>query len=373
MTKARVGTVDRARVFFSAGEASGDAYAAELAIRVLGEWPGALLQGVGQARSRAAGISVVVDSSSWGAVSVSEAVKAAGRVLVGLRRARRALADGPPGVLVVIDFGAFNVPLARTAKRLGWKVVYFVPPGSWRRGPAGKDLPLVSDVAVTPFEWNERALREAGAQAYWYGHPLKQLVAQTPIPEPREGVALLPGSRPHEVAQNLGLMAEVTAGMGEPLWLAPAPAFSDEEILRLWAAAGGRAEVRIVRPARSALAGARAAIVCSGTATLEAALLRCPHVIVYRGSRWMELEVKVRGARIDHIGLPNILLERRAVPEFVLRGAEPGPVGAALQKLLEDGPERAEQLRAFEEVNALCGGADALDRAAELISDLVRG
>src|SRR5688572_21772274 len=122
------------RVFFSAGEASGDAYAAALLREMvrLGSGLRFLFEGVGGSQLSAAGANVVVDSSKWGAISILQSLKVAPRVVGGYSKAKRALRKGRPGLFIPIDFGYVNVRLARYAKKQGWKVLYFIPPGSWR-------------------------------------------------------------------------------------------------------------------------------------------------------------------------------------------------------------------------------------------------
>ena len=120
-------------------------------------------QAVGGRRLEAAGARIVADSSSWSAMSVVESARVFARALIGFYRARAELRKGSPGVLVPIDFGFFNVKLARYAKSLGWKVLYFMPPGSWRKDSQGADLPAITDAIVTPFPWSAEMLNDMGA------------------------------------------------------------------------------------------------------------------------------------------------------------------------------------------------------------------
>src|SRR5438128_1146184 len=123
------------RVLISTGEASGDAYGAALVremMRLLGSESGSwLFEGAGGVAMRDAGVGLLADSSSWGAIGAFHALGVAPRVLSGARRLRAELETGPTGLFVPIDFGFVNIRLARVAKAKGWKVLYFVPPGSW--------------------------------------------------------------------------------------------------------------------------------------------------------------------------------------------------------------------------------------------------
>lgn len=350
------------RIFFSAGEASGDAYAARLAYGLQGR--GRIeVQGVG-GRRLAQLARMVADSSGWGAVSVVESLKVVPKVWNGFWSAREALAHGEPGVFVPIDFGFVNIRLARYAKAIGWRVVYFIPPGSWRRDRQGKDIPEVSDIVITPFSWSADLLRHQGCDALWFGHPLRQMVREQAISaESREKIAVLPGSRRHEIEANLPVIRQALEGIDRPIVLAAAPTVSPEWLLDEW---DGPATV--VDTAAAAFAQSRAAVVCSGTATLEAALCHCPCVVVYRGSKLMQAEARIRRPKVRWISLPNILLERTVLPELILWEATAPAIRTALEPLLDDTPERQAQLTAFTDLESVLGPDDAIDQSVSVLA-----
>ena len=373
------------RVFLSAGEASGDAYGAALA-RQMGAYD---FEGVGGPRMAAAGVRLHGDTSTWGAISIVQSLAVAPRALRGYYRAKRQMSRGTPGLFIPIDFGYANIRLAKHAKRLGWKVLYFVPPGSWRRDRQGRDLPAITDAIVTPFSWSAEILNRMGANAHWFGHPIKQLLRGAGGPlgsgEPgqdargthgrdaRATVAVLPGSRAHEIEENLPIVAAaLPSDRRAEFALAPtvdADAFRDR-----WAALAPERREDLFTPSDTAgvLSRARAAIVCSGTATLEAALCRCPMVVVYRVSRAMEIEAKLIGfKRPKFIALPNILLDRPVVPELVQEEASPEAVRRHLGELLEDGVARRAQLDDFAELDRILGPEDAITRAAQLAAGML--
>jgi lipid-A-disaccharide synthase len=369
------------RVFLSAGEASGDAYGAALAreMRRLYEPanPASLqFEGLGGPRMRAEGLTLHADTTRWGAISIAQSLAAVPRVFGGYYRAKRMLRTHPKGLFVPIDFGFANIRLARHAKNQGWKVMYFVPPGSWRRDRQGKDLPAITDAVVTPFEWSADILRKMGANAHWFGHPIKQLLRDSGVrlaPE-RTSIAILPGSRAHEISENLPVIAEALKGMNLPVEFALAPTVDADAFKARWSdLAGSRAEDRFtVADTAGVLSRARAGIVCSGTATLEAALCRCPMVVMYRVSKAMVLESKLIGfKRPKYIALPNILLDESIVPELVQDEATPPAVRGYLDALLIEGPAREAQLEAFGRLDQILGPNDAITRAARIGLDLV--
>lgn len=365
---AREGILRTMRLFFSAGEASGDAYVAALAARLAED--GVVMQGIVGAKGESAGVQAVASNRDWGAIGIYESLKVAPRIRRGYYSALSALAQGTPGVCVPVDFGYMNIRLARQAKAMGWKVLYFSPPGSWRRDKQGADLPQVADEIVTPFPWSAEILRRMGASVHWFGHPLKQMVAESGSPEgPRSGIAVLPGSRLHEVENNVPVVAKALEGFAGRIRLSCAPNVSAPELLALW----GRHSPLVATAEPDLyplLKSAEAAIVCSGTATLESALCGCPTVVVYRGGKAMELEYRIRRPKFDFISLPNILLGRMLLPELIQWDASPAAIREAVTALLPDGLARRDQLAGFDELGSLLGPADALDQTARLIREM---
>ncbi|MCK6632682.1 MAG: hypothetical protein L6Q31_09955 [Fimbriimonadaceae bacterium] len=369
---------------FSTGEASGDAYAALLKqrmedlLRARGRDPSAWTwEGNGGAASRNAGIQVLADSSSWGAIGLGAALRAAPKVYAGLKRLKRALRRAPKGLFIPIDFGFANVRAARFAKSLGWKVLYFMPPGSWRRDRQAVNLASLADAIVTPFSWSAEMLNEAGASAYWFGHPLLQRSRMAGIAGgdgvERRGVAVLPGSRQAELDLLLSVIARALQGFGGPVTISVAPTFEIEEVERGWRELSGREGDHFERGTNELLRHAKAGIVCSGTATLEAAICDCPQVVVYRLGWVSVLQVIVTRFRVQFISLPNILLGESLVPELIQGKATPEAIRERLEGLLAESETRERQLEGYRRIRELLGPDDALDRTAELAIDLAEG
>lgn len=360
------------RLVFSAGEASGDAYASEIARRMKAWLNPSDMTGIGGPRLRGQGIELWADSSRWGAIGLAQSLKVAPRIILEGLKVQRRIARLEPGLFLPVDYGFMNLRLARFAKRRAWKVLYFIPPSSWRRDRQGKDLPQVADCIVTPFPWSAQMLRQAGAEAWFWGHPLVDVVSLAPDAPEREGFAVLPGSRIHEAKHNLPVLAKACRGLQGPFRMVVAPTLDKEAAMKAWAGNGGP-ECILVSTAAEALKAARAGIVCSGTATLEAALCGCPSIIVYNLSpaMWAEVALLGLGKKIKHIGLPNILLDRRIVPELIAEAGDDEAVRLAAEKIWRDGPERQDQLAAFDEIKSLCGQPGSLDRTAKLAAELL--
>ena len=208
-----------------------------------------------------------------------------------------------------------------------------------------------------------------GANAHFFGHPLKQMVAEVEYDGPKEGLAILPGSRLHEVARNMDAIVVALQGLDIKLKFGVAPNLDPAELEQKWTELGG-AEAEFSHETYAVLKSSWAAIVCSGTATLEAALCRCPTVVIYRGSKLMEAEVRIRMPKFDYISLPNILLGRGVLPELIMWQATPERLREELDLILEDGPARRAQLDAFEELDANLGTGDCFAQTAELALSL---
>ncbi len=328
--------------------------------------------GLGGRKFMAEAETVLVDSSLWGAIGIVEAARVLPRVARGYFRAREILASRPPGLFIPIDFGFVNIKLARLAKAHGWSVLYYMPPGSWRKDKQGSDLPAIANEIVTPFPWSSEILNRMGASAHFFGHPLKQMIADALAsgpPAKRENLlAILPGSRIHEVERNLPIIAASIDGLPLDIELAAASSLTDEKLRTVidsvWPA--GCLKPKIIRDTYRLLSEARAAIVCSGTATLEAALCGCPCLVMYRGSKAMEIEFALRKPRFNYISLPNILLDRPAIPELIQRDAEPRQMRRLVEDLLTEGPARASQLEDFREIDLMSGPRDAVSQTAGL-------
>ena len=366
-------------VFVSAGEASGDAYAGAITreLNRLTSEQGAQplsISGIGGPRFKDAGGRIIADSSRWGAISIVQALKVVPKVLASYYRAKWAIRRLQPGLFIPIDFGYANVRLAKHAKGLGWKVLYFVPPGSWRRDRQGRDLAQITDQISTPFSWSKDLLKELGCNVHWFGHPIKQLLRERGVgtaPFESERIAVLPGSRNHEIDMNLPLLVKVK----EPIEFGLAPSTDLDSFKARWAKiAPGRNNDLFTRgDVYGVLTRSRAAIVCSGTATLEAALCRCPMVVFYKLGKMADIEAKLVRFKLPRfVSLPNMLLDREIVPELIQAGATVDTISEAIDALLQDPQRRIDQISAFEELDQMLGDSDAITKTAELALSMLK-
>ncbi|MBI4268989.1 MAG: lipid-A-disaccharide synthase [Candidatus Rokubacteria bacterium] len=368
-------------IMLAAGEASGDLHGAAVCRGLKGLAPACRLVGMGGARMAAAGMELLVDVTASAVVGGSEALSRLPVLYRALHRLRAALEEAPrPAALVLIDFPEFNLRLARAARRAGVPVVYFIPPQvwAWRRGRVRTIRRLVSLVlAVFPFE--PPLYRLAGVPVAFVGHPLLDALAGAPdraaarrelgLAAGARVVGLLPGSRREEVARMLPVMgaaaARIRAATPEVQFvLARAPTVEAEAIARH---VGGMTELTMVAGrAHAVLRAADLALVTSGTATLEAALLGTPMVVCYRLSRLSGLAARLL-IRVPWISLANLTLGRAVVPELYQASATGERLAEEALRLLESPGALDAQREAFRELAGRLGEPGVGVRAARLV------
>jgi lipid-A-disaccharide synthase len=375
------------RVFLVAGEPSGDLHGARLAEALRALDPTITLRGVGGPRMRALGLPLWAASDHWGAMGIPEALRKAAGLYLTLQRLAAHLRREPPDVLVLIDFGAFNVMLLKQVRAHVPRALYYIPPGCWdRTRPAGA-LPFLVDAIATPFSWSAENLRAAGAPARvaWVGHPLLDYCRPTvtraqarTVLGVRDGepvLALAPGSRDAEIRDILPAFYAAAAQLTPTphCLLAVAPNQDARRLLRL--APPGLRVTAMPGLDYDRLPAADAALVASGTAALELAILGLPMVVAYRASWLSHVQYRFmtrRDTKVRRIALPNILAQADIVPELLQDDATPAALAAAVSPLLCDSPTRAAQLAAFATIRDSLGTPGAVARTAQMILDLTR-
>lgn len=350
-----------------AGEASGDLLGS-LLIKSLHEGHGNLaFQGIAGPKMQAQGARSLYPMETLSVRGYVEALASLSKILSIRRQLAAHLLKERPRLFIGIDAPDFNLALEARLKRAGIPTVHFISPSiwAWRRERIHKVRKAVSHMLlIFPFE--EAIYREAGIPATYVGHPLAYALPAQPdraAARARLGlhaessyVALLPGSRQSEVRQLADLYLETARRLHQERpdlrFLVP---LATQETRRLFEEARfrqGAAElpIRILfGNAHSALQAADAAIVASGTATLEAALLGCPHVITYRVP-WLTYKLMMSRAYLPWVGLPNILANRDVVPELIQDRARPELLAEAILQQLADRPGRETMLAAFADI-----------------------
>jgi lipid-A-disaccharide synthase len=341
--------------------------------------------GAGGDRMWAAGCDIVVDAKDLAVVGISEIVSHLPKIY---RLFHKLIAEADkrrPDLAIVIDSPAFNWRVARQMHKRGIPVVYYVCPQfwAWRQGRV-RLLRKYVDKALVIFPFEEKFYRDRGVDATFVGHPLADLsppstdresyAAMYKLDVAKPWVTLMPGSRMKEVRMNLPTILESASkhGSGYEFLLPIAPTLERSFLESLV----GHHPVHLVPDALPALAHSRAGIIASGTATVEAAMMGTPFVMVYRVSPLTYLLGRSR-VKVPHFAMVNLIAAREVVPELVQHDFTAEKVVARLKEIVPDGPARERMVEGLAEVRALLRGSrmdplEAADRAAEAIVAMLR-
>lgn len=379
-------TRGRYRIMIVAGEASGDLHGAYL-VRAMKEMdPSLSFYGVGGEKMSREGVRLLADSSDLAVMGLVEVFSRLKFILGVMNKLKRSLETERPDLVVLIDYPGFNLSLAKAAKKKGVKVFYYISPKvwAWRKGRI-KTIRRVVDRMALIFPFEEEIFRDAGVRATFVGHPLldeieiagtaDEIRCDLGLAEEKRTVALLPGSRESEVRALLpgmvGAAKILTArfGSGIQFVLPMAYTLSPEWIEGIAVSSG--VPIRLVAGrTHEVLSAADAAIVASGTATLETALLVKPMVIVYKVSP-LTFFLGKRVVRVKHIGLANIVAGRTVVPELIQQDFTAERVADEVTRILVDQNVRDTMIRELSEIRARLGNPGAARRAARLACDML--
>jgi lipid-A-disaccharide synthase len=381
------------KIFLSAGEASGEQYGALLMREIRRLAPQAEFFGLGGTRMANLGLRRVVRAEDVAVMGITEVILHMPRVYAEYRKLKASLRAERPDIAILIDFPDVNLSLAAELRRLHIPVVYFVSPQIWawkKWRIQGVRRNVSRMLVIFPFE--EAFYRSHGIAADFVGHPLADLdrptvsreafASENGLDTSKFWVGLLPGSRTRELLANLPPMLEAARLLGpENEYLLPvAPTLQHAQVdaqVRALASQAKGVTVRVVHDARAVLQHARASVVASGTATVEAALIGNPFVVVYRVSR-ITYAVAQRVIRVAHVGMVNLIAGRRIVPELIQHDFTASKVAEQLRPLLENEEARATMQSELRSVGtALKVGSDggtkqtAIEHAARIALQLI--
>ncbi len=404
---------DAPLIFLSAGEASGDHYGAQLIGALRTVLPDARFIGLGGLEMEATRFERVVRAEDVAHMGITEVIRHAPYIFGQYRRLVRSIEAARPDAAVLIDFPDVNFRLAKHLKRLGVPVIWFVSPQLWawkRRRLRWVQQRVSRMLTIFPFE--EPFYRARGVKAEFVGHPLAELAlpsvprelyaAHNNLDPNKPWIALLPGSRWREVERNLPTMVEMACRFPRDVeYLLPVASTlsSGEARARLADFVAGWIThypgtdpglplpyIHLVTDAREALFHARASVVASGTATVQAALIGNPFAVVYRVSAatfklakslvWYPKEIPAEVDRDGNlpIAMVNLIAGRRVVPELLQDRFEPKTLSDTLAPLLADGATRSRQMAALAELKArlTVPGGTAIGRVRNAVLDVLK-
>jgi len=367
----------------SCGEPSGDLYAGALAVEIRRRQPDAAIFGLGGQRLMAGGGELLADYRGLSVTGLVEAIRVLPKSLATLNRLVDAARTEKPNALVLIDFPDFNFRLAAAIRKLGVPIIYYISPQLWAwRQSRMKVMKRLVDRVLVIFPFEEQIYRDAGVPVQFVGHPLVDLArAQEPkdafrreigLDPDRPVVALLPGSRPNEVARLLPVIRDGVAKIAAQLprvqfVIARAPSLDNRLFSSLkWR---GVRPVEVLARTDDVLAISDVAITASGTATVQAALHGRPMVVVYRLSP-LTYRLGRRFLLVEHVAMVNLIAGRRLVPELIQDDCTAENIATETLSLLTNHARAEDTRRGLADVCAKLGGSGASGRAADAVLEV---
>lgn len=380
-----------------AGEPSGDLHASHVARRLTALCPDITLFGMGGDQMKEASVALdfhIRDSAVMGFADVITVLPMFLRKQAHLKRRIR---EERPDVLLLVDFAEFNMPLAKFARKHGVPVVYYIPPKAWAwRAKRAQKLAKWTNIVAAIFPFEAEFYRNAGANAEFVGHPLVDF-AQTPLStqaarihldlsksgddENTPVIGLMPGSRRSEIRHIFPVMLRAAVNIAQVYpnaqWILPlAPGISHELIMKCQQEQNQSGiqtpHIRIVEDVTyPAMRASTLLLVTSGTATLEAACIGTPMIIVFRTAS-LNWHIVRSLTPLERSGLPNLIAGRDIVPELLQTELTPSALTNLSLDFLQNPQQRETQRAALQKVHAQLGTAGAAERTAELVFSTIR-
>jgi len=370
-----------------AGEASGDLYGATLATELRALAPDTRLLGMGGDRMREAGVETLVDANVMAVMGIVEVLGHLPVIVKGFTILKRQLLSAPPRLLILIDYPDFNLRLAKVAKRAGIKVLYFISPQvwAWRSGRV-KGIGEVVDMMAVLFPFEIPFYRNAGIPVSFVGHPLldmvapalqsKEAAASLGLDPARRTVGLFPGSRKSVIKRMLPVILESAAllqtRMPDLQFVLPlAASLRHGDIMPEIERAGIKVTI-ITGKNHEVMSACDAAISVSGTVIMELALVGIPTVLIYKVSP-LTYQIGKRVINVPHIGICNIVAEKRLMKELIQHEAHPVAIADEVDALLNNHAYAAEMRAGLAGVREKLGSGGALGRLAQVALDMMQG
>lgn len=338
------------KIFLVAGEASGDAHAAKMVSDIKQINPNCSFMGVGGSQLKAQGVKILINSDELSIVGISEAVARLHIIWRALTQIKNSLRNQKPDLVILIDFPDFNLMVAKAAKKLGIKVLYYISPQlwAWRSGRIKKIKRYIDHMAVVfPFEVDLYQRKQIPVT--FVGHPLANAVNSKltqiearqlfGLNEHAPTVGLLPGSRRSEIERLFPDMLSAAQILqrkhADIQFILPIALSIPEELIHAYLAKTNLKVTIIKQRTYDVMQACDMAVTVSGTVTLEAALMQLPIIVIYKVSSLSYLLAKYL-IKVPYISLANIIAGYKVVPELIQNAATPSNMAAEAEKILND-------------------------------------
>jgi len=373
-------------IMILAGEVSGDAHAAEFVEEIKLIRPDIRLTGMGTTLMKKAGVDIFFDSASIAVVGIVEVLRHWGEIKKAMNLVKTALEDTQPDLLILVDYPEFNLKMARYAKSLGIKVLFYISPQvwAWRPKRIHKIGRSIDHMAVL-FKFEQALYEKANIPVSFVGHPLvdkvktnidsNQARLSLELDQDDIVVGLFPGSRKSEIHRLLPLMLKTAKLMLERnpkvKFILPVASTLDYDLIQQQCNQSG-VNIKLTRDdIYDLIVCCNAIVSCSGTVTLEIALLNAPLCLVYKIS-WFSYQIMSRLITIPHIGLANIVADKLIVKELLQDDATPQKIATELFRLLEDQSYRSQIISDLSKVRANLGAGGGAQKLAKLALSFVK-
>lgn len=373
----------KVKFFIIAGEPSGDLHAASLIKEIKMVMPDASFYGIGGGNMLLAGLHAIHDISEMAVMGFAEVIKKYSFFQKVYNHAIGFIKKEKPDAIILVDYPGFNLRFAADAHKMGIKTIYYICPQVWAWHQSRiKQMSRDIDLLITIFPFEKKIFENTNLQVEFVGHPLVDIIAEErKMPSPnipwngKKRLALLPGSRQQEVERILPpLLAAVRLLENEMSDIGSIVASPSEKITAAIHKIAQNAKFLPSRwnvatgITRRVLTQADAAFVASGTATVETALLGCPMVVTYKMSLLSYLFARLV-IKVPHIGMVNIIADRKLCPELIQYNATPSKLAKAILPFLSDTAERKIVIEGLREVSQKLGLGGAAKKAAEIIKN----
>lgn len=369
------------KYYIIAGEASGDLHGSNLIKALLAKDKQADIRFWGGDLMEKAGGTLVKHYRETAFMGFLEVLLNLGTIFKNIKLCKKDISSFRPDVIIFIDYSGFNLRIAKWAKNLGFKTNYYISPQIWasrenRIKKIKRDIDKM--LVILPFE-KDFYENKHNYKVDFVGHPLIDAIGALPLDSEREFrqknqldphkpiIALLPGSRKQEIKNMLAIMLKVVADFKDYQFVVAGAPSLDPEEYQLYLK--GKEVNLVYNQTYDLLHHAYAALVTSGTATLETALFKVPQVVCYKGN-WVSYQIAKRIITLDYISLVNLIMDKEVVKELIQSDFNVQNLKTELANILE-GPKRSIQLEAYEELEKRLGGKGASEKTATLIVENV--